>query len=121
MTRPEPKTARAEKWKRYQRLARGLARTGLLLQGTITELRLRRPDPRRPGKQKTYGPYYQWTWKEQGKTVTRRLTPRQAKLFQQAIANHRRLEQLLQEMRQLSRQIFEASTEGVKTRKARKN
>lgn len=120
MTRPEKKTALAEKHQRYQKLARRLAKPGLLLQGTITELRLRRPDPRRPGKQKTYGPYYQWTWKEQGKTITRRLTPQQAKLFQQAITNHRRLEQLLQEMRQLSREICEASTQGVKKRKARK-
>lgn len=114
------KEALAAKRRRYRDLSRGLAPAGLVLQGTITELRPPRPSPRRAGEPATYGPYYQWTWKEAGKTVTRRLTPEQAKRYQEAIDHHRRLEETLREMRHLSRDILDASTQGVKRRKARK-
>jgi hypothetical protein len=116
----EEEAALAGKRRRYLRLARRLARTGLVLQGTITELRPPRPGPRRAGEPATYGPYYQWTWKEGGKTVTRRLTSEQARLFQKAITNQRRLEETLREMRRLSREMLDASTQGVRQRKARK-
>ena len=49
-----------------------------------------------------HGPYYQLTWKERGKTVTRRLSPEQAQLYQQWIANRRELEALLHQMREIS-------------------
>ncbi len=105
--------------RRYARLAARMARLGLVLQGTITERTIVRParaDPRRP---KVYGPYYQWTWKQEGKTVTVNLTASQARAFQRAIDNHRKLSDLLRQMRVLSRQILEATTVGVKKRKPR--
>lgn len=49
-----------------------------------------------------HGPYYQLTWKERGKTVTRRLPAEQAQLYQAWIANRRELEALLQQMREIS-------------------
>lgn len=63
-----------------------------------------------------HGPYYQLTWKEQGKTVTRRLSAEQAQLYQEWIANRRQLEALLHQMRQISWEaggyLFEATTSG---------
>ena len=104
---------------RYARLTASLAKLGPVLQGTICERTIQRDDPQRPHAQKTYGPYYQWTFKRDGKTVTVNLTPRQAKVYQCAIANHRKLEDILENMRTLSRDILEHTTKGVRKRNPR--
>lgn len=49
-----------------------------------------------------HGPYYQWSRAVAGKTVSRRLTAAQAQLYQDWIANRRRLEQLIAQMEQTS-------------------
>lgn len=105
---------------RYAQLAAQLARRGLILQGTITPRTIVRDDPQRPQHETTYGPYYQWTWKHRGKTVTVNLSASQAKAYQRAIDNHRKLQHLLQEMRQLALTILQHSTRGV-TKRKRKN
>ena len=97
--------------RRIERLAAQLGRLGCVLVGTIRP----RWIPARRGKVKRrLGPYYQWTFKDQGKTVTVNLAPAQVKLFQQAIDRQRRADRLLAEMRALSRQFLEAATQGVK-------
>lgn len=101
----------------YQRLAARLAKLGPVLQGTITERTIVRNDKANPQEQKTYGPYYQWTWKRNAKTVTVNLSPSQAKTYQKAIDNHRILEKTLQEMRELSLAILEMTTTSVIKRK----
>jgi len=103
--------------KRYARLTARLAKLGPVLQGTITERTIQREDPRHPGKQKAYGPYYQWTFKRNGKTVTVNLTRSQAKTYQKAIDTHRKMEKILQEMRELSVRILENTTTSVAKRK----
>jgi len=45
------------------------------------------------------------------------LSASQAKTFQRAIDNNRKLEAIIKEMRTLSRTILEATTQGVKKRK----
>jgi len=107
----ESETERMER--RYRKLAAKLAGTGPILQGTITERTIEDGD-------KTYGPYYQWTFKREGKTVTVNLSQSRAKLFQTALDNNRELEETLNEMRELSRLIGEAKTEGVKKRNSAK-
>ena len=57
-------------WRRFKALARRLSDTGLILQGTITERTIERQDPEAKGQTRVYGPYYQWTFKEAGKTIT---------------------------------------------------
>ena len=104
---------------RYAGLATQLAKLRPVLQGTITERTIVRDDPTQPGKEKIYGPYYQWTRKRQGKTVTVNLTAPQAKAYQRAIDEHRKLEQILDEMRALSLQILEATSPCVVKRKPR--
>lgn len=49
-----------------------------------------------------HGPYYQWTHKLHGKTVTLRLTPAQAALCRDWAANHRRLKSIVRKMEGLS-------------------
>jgi hypothetical protein len=54
-----------------------------------------------------HGPYFQYTRKVDGKTLTRRLTPEQADRYREWITNRRRLDQLTEQMDQLSRQAAE--------------
>ena len=105
--------------RRYMRLVERLGKTSLILQGTILPRTIVRPDPKDPGKDKTLGPYYQWTFKKTGKTITVNLTAPQARAYQKAIDNHRRMESIIQEMRELSLRILEESTPGVRRRKPR--
>jgi hypothetical protein len=106
---------------RYARLCAKLSKAGLVLQGTITERAIVRSDPQRPQEEKTYGPYYQWTFKRNAKTVTVNLSKGQVKAYQRAIDNHRKTEQILDEMRVLSLEILERSTTGVPKRSRKRN
>ena len=51
-------------------------------------------DPPQP-----HGPYWQWTAKVGGKTVNRRLSAREAELYQEWIGNDRKLRALIDELR----------------------
>ena len=96
-----------------------LVRTGLIVQGTITERMIERKR-RRGGRIKLnaeYGPYYQWTFKRKGKTVTVNLSGRQEKTFRKAIDENRNVENIISEMRELSLEILNLKTKGVKKRK----
>ena len=106
--------------KRYERLAARLVELGPIVQGTITERTITKKGPRNPDSPKTIGPYYQWTFKRDAKTVTVNLSATQVKPFQRAIDNNRNLETVLTQMRELSRLILEATTHGVQKRKANK-
>jgi hypothetical protein len=103
--------------RRYQRLAARLAKLQVMVQGTITERTIERSIDISPGEKKVYGPYYQWTFKDKGKTVTVNLAPDQAEKYQRAIDEHRKMEGIVEEMRQLSRKILEMKTVGVRKRK----
>ena len=99
---------------RLRRLAAQVGRDEWVLVGTI---RPRRIPARRGASGKLLGPYYQWTFKEQGKTVTVNLSAGQVRPFQRAIDRQHRIEATLLQMRRLSRQFLEATTRGVKKRK----
>lgn len=99
---------------RIRRWARQLGKTELLLVGTI---RPRWIAARHGASRKRLGPYYQWTFKEAGKTVTVNLSPSQVKPFQAAIDRQRAVERILDQIRRLSRQWLTATTKGVERRK----
>ena len=99
---------------RIRRLARQVGKAELVLVGTV---RPRWIAARRGASGKRLGPYYQWTFKEAGKTVTVNLSPSQVKPFQAAIDRQRAVERLLAQMRCLSRQLLDATTKGVERRK----
>ena len=52
---------------------------------------------------KRHGPYFEWTYKANGKTVNVKLTPQTAPLYQAAAKQHRRLKTLLTRLERLSR------------------
>lgn len=49
-----------------------------------------------------HGPYYQWSYKVRGKTVSVRLSEAQARLCAEWLQNHRRLRMLVRQMEALS-------------------
>lgn len=97
---------------RYERLLGKLSHTGLIQVGSITRRIDRRRSATAPGGWVERGPYYQWTWKERGKTRTRNLSPPRARAWGRAIKNQRRLEKIVLEMRELSLRILEESVPG---------
>ena len=105
MARATPAQQLARYDDRYRALAAQLADIGPISSGSLTRRYTRctsagckcRADPPRP-----HGPYWQLTRKIDGKTVTRRLTPAQAKLYRQWIANDRRLRRTIDQMRAIA-------------------
>ena len=63
---------------------------------------------------------WRWTRKVKAKTVTLALSAQRAQLFQQAIAQHRKLEALLEKMRAISQKILLGSVPGPPRRKRAK-
>ncbi len=49
-----------------------------------------------------HGPYWQWSRAKQGKTLSRRLSPEQANLYKEWIANRRALGRIIAEMEEVS-------------------
>lgn len=105
MARSTPQQRLANYERRYRELAGQLAEIGLISSGSITRRYTRcttpgckcRAEPPQP-----HGPYWQWTRKVDGKTITRRLTPTEAKLYQEWINNDRRMRRLIDQMRNVA-------------------
>jgi hypothetical protein len=91
-------------------IARRLADAGFALPGTLLEVAhvCGKPncrcgaDPPRP-----HGPYYRWTRKIDGKTVTRRLTPDQMARYGEWFENAKRIRALVAELEALSLRVAE--------------
>src|SRR6202022_4890152 len=87
-----------------------IASSGMVLPGSITQRRTRcgrrncacHADPPR-----LHGPYWQWTAKVDGKTVNRRLSKREAELYNEWISNDRRARALLATMRDVAAKATE--------------
>jgi hypothetical protein len=111
----EPRNVRSNRaisrlQRQYRRLAAQLAEIGFIATGTVVRRSTRCGTPGcrcHADPPQLHGPYYQWTTKVAGKTVTRRLTEREAELYQEWIANNRQLRQLVTQMRQISARAAE--------------
>lgn len=103
--------------RRQAELTRALAQTGFVLPGTLLERHNRcgKPNCRcRQDPPTLHGPYYQWTRKVDGKTVTRLLTADQIERYRAWFADAQRARQLLAELEMLSLSIAQ-SAEGWTT------
>jgi uncharacterized protein DUF6788 len=100
----------AQHEQRYRELAAEIATIGLVHSGSVTRRSTRCGTPTckcHAEPPQLHGPYYQWTAKINGKTVTRRLTETEAALYGEWIANDRRLRQLITQMRQVAAKAAE--------------
>lgn len=112
----------AEYERRYSEIAAQLPGIGLISSGSVTRRYTRcgtagcrcHADP-----PKLHGPYFQWTIKVKGKTVTRRLRPAEAALYREWIANDRQLRQLVEQMRQVAAKAEELKLKEAVSREAK--
>lgn len=100
----------AEYDRRHRELAAQIAEIGIVAAGSVTRRYTRctsagcrcNADPPIP-----HGPYWQWTAKVNGKTVTKRLTAKEAQLYQEWIGNDRRIRTLLAQIRKVDAKATE--------------
>jgi hypothetical protein len=94
---------------RYAAAKSALADVGFTCEGSLVERYTccNNPNCHCADPNQRHGPYYQLSWKEAGKTVSRLLSGEEAALYREWIDNRRHLESVLQEMRDLSRQADE--------------
>ena len=114
--------ARLKELQRHQReLALQVLDLGFVQQGSVVR---RHTYCRTPGCRchaeppQPHGPYWQWTRYDSGKTITRRLTEPQAALYQEWIANRRRLAGIIAEMEELSEQATQLMLQRPEPRRA---
>jgi hypothetical protein len=108
--------------RRYREHAAQLADIGYIAAGSIVRRRTRCGTPTcrcHADPPQLHGPYYQWTGKVNGKTVTRRLSDSEAGLYQQWIANDRQLRALITQMRHVAAEATELMMEDAKNNQAK--
>lgn len=86
---------------RYQELKARLSHLGWVTQGSVT-----------PGSTGAW----RWTRKEKAKTVTVALSEEQARIFKEAISNHRQLERIIRQMRAITQRVLLLSIPGPRRR-----
>ena len=96
---------------RAARIAAELASIGPALPGTLIQRHVRcgKPGCRcRADPPVLHGPYWQWTRKTAGKTITRLVPDDQLEDYRQWLDNHRRLRALIAELEALTLAIADA-------------
>jgi hypothetical protein len=92
----------------YRELKQKLAEVGFIVQGSLAKRWMRCGKAScacQRDEKARHGPYYQWSWKDKGRTASVYLNQQQAELCQAWIANHREMERVLSRMRTLSLRI----------------
>ena len=103
-------TTNADLAPEYRQLQRALSRIGYFRRGTLLKRLMTCGKPVcacKASPPRLHGPYYQWTRKVEGKTVTVRLSAEQAKLLKKWIDTGKELDRILAEMEQISMQATE--------------
>ena len=116
MSRPSSRPARSGRHtaldrhaQRFQELKRDLEQLEYFCKGTVLKRMMKcgkaycacAVDPA-----KRHGPYYELTYKAQGKTVNVKLSPQAAPLYQAASRQYRKLKTLLNRLEKLSKSIL---------------
>jgi hypothetical protein len=93
----------------YRHLTASLAGVGLIWPGSLQRRRLTCGKPQcgcHQDPERRHGPYWYWTSKKEGKTISRKLSEPEAEIIQPWINNRRQIELTLRQMEQISRQML---------------
>ncbi len=91
--------------RRYRAVKARLAGLGFVLQGSVTERWMecgKAACPCHVDDEARHGPYLQWSWKSEGRTRSVYLDEDEAAICRQWIANNRRLEEIVRQLRAVS-------------------
>jgi hypothetical protein len=107
--RPEQSVLTERHAQRFQELKRGLDQLEYFCKGTVLKRRMKcgkahcgcASDP-----DKRHGPYFELTYKANGKTVNVKLSPEAAPLYKAASLQYRKLKTLLNRLEKLSQTIL---------------
>jgi hypothetical protein len=93
----------------YEQAKTRIAEVGFTCEGSLVEryTTCNNPNCRCADPNQRHGPYWQLSWKQGGKTISKILSPEDAALYREWIENRRRLEATLEQMRDLSHQAGE--------------
>lgn len=94
----------------YEQVKAGLQEVGFIFKGSITLRRLScgQPNCRCRNPKTRHGPYYQISWKQNAKTVSRILPARIVPLYREWISNARDLAAILEQMQEVSRKAADS-------------
>lgn len=95
---------------RFEALKRSISDVGYFRRGSVVRRFMPCGKPScccQGSPPRLHGPYHQWTRKVRGKTVTLRLSAREAKLLTEWIANARRLDRILRKLERTSQRLTE--------------
>jgi predicted ATPase len=98
----------------YTKLLAQLARAGWVCRGTVVCRTLRR---KVGGQRVEKGPYYLWTDKRQGKTISHALSRGQYQVVKQAIKRNRRVMRVLAKLQAITLEEILKKVSGVTKRK----
>jgi peptidoglycan hydrolase-like protein with peptidoglycan-binding domain len=91
---------------RFRQARQQLQQLGYFLKGTVSKRMMRCGHPNcacQRDASRRHGPYFEWTYKVQGKTVNVKLSAQAAPLYQAATQQHRQLKAALARLERLSR------------------
>ncbi len=93
----------------YEAARAKVAEVGFTCEGSLVSryTTCNNPNCRCQDPAQRHGPYWQLSWKQGGKTVSKIISAEDAALYQEWIHNRRRLEAALEEMRDISRHAGE--------------
>jgi hypothetical protein len=108
---------RRDDWKRrlseyqraYRELADKLAELGFMHEGTVVRQRLtcgKSSCACHSDSERRHGPYFYWTAKVKGRTVSRLLTKEEADLYEEWIRNRRRFREIQRKMLALAKKAL---------------
>lgn len=95
--------------KQYREVKQRIQEVGFICAGSLVERRVTCGNPTCPcsrDPEKLHGPYYQLSWKEKGKSVSRFLSSEEATLYREWINNRHKLIEIIDKMYAVSQEVI---------------